>query len=88
MEFAKGLVITAFALLDAPDQVAQQALNRFLIGKGSTGAGLGVALLPTWFRSHPVPLRSDALFDGPLGRGVGLVPTRHRTGANHRGKSG
>ena len=86
MELAKGLVITAFALLDALDQAAQQAFDRFVIGKGSAGAGFGVAQLPTWFRSHPVPLRSDALFGGPLGRGVGLVPTRHRTGDSHRGK--
>ena len=80
MQLVKRLCVAALALFDSPDQPAQQGLDAVLSGRAEIAAAAPcrLARLPTYFRSHPVPLtKVDALFDGP-NRGFDLRG-RHAT---------
>src|SRR5512145_1552046 len=80
MQFIERFCVAALALLDAPDQPPQQGLDAVFSGRAGIAAAAPrrLARLPTYFRSHPVPLtKVNALFDGP-NRGVRLQG-RHAT---------
>src|SRR5262249_49730208 len=79
LQLVERLRVAALALLDAPDEAAQQALDRVLVGRGRVAAAFrgGAARLPTHFRSHPAPLAKMMPCSMGL-RGVGLRG-RHAT---------